>query len=301
MKRKRLLGLAVVALALAGLVSLAAYRLARGNHGSTAPVTTPVVAAAAALPVGVQLRDTDLKLLRLPPGALPQHVYSSPSQLVGKVLTSAAVPNQVLVNEMVAAPGTGVGLPPLIPAGMRAVSVKVNDVVSVAGFAIPGTHVDVLLTGNPRQDNDPSAVTTITLLSNVQVLTAGQQMEQSPNGKPEKVTVITLLVDPAGAEKLALADGFGHIQLALRNPLDHLAAATAPLLNGTLYGQRAERSSAPSGHRGGVTHAAAPPAPAVWAVDLISGDKKEILKFPAGPEPQQMARSQANSGEHQLP
>src|SRR6185312_8919294 len=165
------------------------------------------------------------------------HVYAHASELVGRVLTAPAVANQVLVGEMVAAVGAGVGLPPMIPAGMRAVSVKVNDVVSVAGYAIPGTHVDVLLTGNPTQDNDPRAVTTVTLLSNVQVLTAGQQMEQRPDGKPEKVTVITLLVDPAGAEKLALADGFGHIQLALRNPLDRAATVATPLLNGTLYGR----------------------------------------------------------------
>jgi len=283
----------VVALALAGLVSLAAYRLARGGSGTAAPPTAAVVAAAVPLAVGVPIQATDLKLLRLPPGALPQHVYTTTRQLAGHVLTVAAVANQVIVDEMVATPGSGVGLPPLIPAGMRAVSVKVNDVVSVAGFAIPGTHVDVLLTGNPHQNNDPAQVTTITLLSNVQVLTAGQQMEQSPNGKPEKVTVITLLVDPAGAEKLALADGYGHIQLALRNPLDRLAQATPPLLNGTLYGQRPVRTV----YRRASRRRAPPPAPPIWAVDVISGDKHETLKFPDGGE--SAARNRSTPGEHQ--
>lgn len=275
MKRKRLLGLAVLALALAAVASLVAYRFVNTGGSSKAAVkATPmatVVVAATPLSVGVQIQPTDLKMVQLPPAALPDHTYTQIKQLVGHVLTVPAVPNQVLVTEMVAQPGTGVGLPPLIPDGMRAVSVKVNDVVSVAGFAIPGTHVDVLLTGNPRQDNDPSKETTVTLLSNVQVLTAGQQLEQSPNGKPEQVAVITLLVDPAGAEKLAMADGFGHIQLALRNPLDHMAASTAPLINGTLYGGPTKVDA-----KGRVI----PPPPPEWSVDLISGDKHETLHFP---------------------
>ncbi|MGH3183846.1 MAG: Flp pilus assembly protein CpaB, partial [Streptosporangiaceae bacterium] len=262
-----------MALALAAVASLVAYRFVNSGGPTplkAAPMAT-VVAAATPLAVGVQIQPSDLKVVQLPPAALPQHTYTAIKQLVGHVLTVPAVPNEVLVTEMVAAPGTGVGLPPLIPDGMRAVSVKVNDVVSVAGFAIPGTHVDVLLTGNPRQDNDPAKETTVTLLSNVQVLTAGQQLEQSSNGKPEQVTVITLLVDPAGAEKLAMADGFGHIQLALRNPLDHVADKTPPLLNGTLYG------AAPKVDAKGRVIPAPPP---VWSVQMISGDKQETLHFP---------------------
>lgn len=283
MKRKRLIGLAMVALALAGLVSLAAFRLVRSGTAATTrpPALTEVVAAAVPLTPGTALRAQDLKLLALPPGTLPQHVFGAVKPLVGRVVTAAAVANQVIVGEMVAAPGSGVGLPPLIPAGMRAVSVKVNDVVSVAGFAIPGTHVDVLLTGSPVQNGDPRTIRTITLLSNVQVLTAGQQMEQNPNGKPEAVTVITLLVDPEGAEKLALADGYGQIQLSLRNPLDHVAEATPPLLNASLYDgdapprhpEKAERRrSAP----------ATPPPPPPWAVDMISGDKQQVVSFARG-------------------
>ncbi|MGH9393941.1 MAG: Flp pilus assembly protein CpaB [Terriglobales bacterium] len=295
MKRKRMLGLAVVALALAALVSLVAYRVERSGGVKAAPATTTVVAAAGPLVVGQQMQQSDLKLVKLPPAMLPQHIYHAYKDLVGHVLTAAAVANQVIVGEMVAQPGSGVGLPPLIPAGMRAVSVKVNDVVSVAGYAIPGTHVDVLLTGNPHQNGDPADVTTVTLLSDVQVLTAGQQMEQSPDGKPEKVTVITLLVDPAGAQKLALADGFGHIQLSLRNPLDKLAEKTTPLLNGTLYGARAEAARG-SGVRSTPRRAAPPPLPVEWAVKVISGDKQEVVKFP---ERTLRVAGIERSGEHQ--
>jgi len=297
MKRKRMLGLAVVALALGALVSLLAYRVERSGGVKAAPATEAVVAAAGPLSVGQQIQDTDLKVVKLPPAMLPAHIYHSQRELVGHVLTSAAVANQVIVAEMVAQPGSGVGLPPLIPAGMRAVSVKVNDVVSVAGYAIPGTHVDVLLTGNPHQNGDPADVTTVTLLADVQVLTAGQQMEQSPNGKPEKVTVITLLVDPAGAQKLALADGYGHIQLALRNPLDKLAEKTNPLINATLYGQRVEagRGMGPS-RKAAPKTAAPPPLPAEWAVRVISGDKQEVVKFP---EHAPRVAGIERSGEHQ--
>ncbi|HWG36871.1 MAG TPA: Flp pilus assembly protein CpaB [Terriglobales bacterium] len=297
MKRKRMLGLAVVALAFAALVSLLVYRVARSGGVKAAPAMEAVVAAAGPLSIGQQIQDSDLKLVKLPPSMLPAHIYRSQTALIGHVLTSPAVPNQVIVAEMVAQPGTGVGLPPLIPAGMRAVSVKVNDVVSVAGYAIPGTHVDVLLTGNPHQNGDPADVTTVTLLSDVQVLTAGQQMEQSPNGKPEKVTVITLLVDPAGAQKLALADGYGHIQLALRNPLDKLAEKTNPLINATLYGQRFEASRGVGASRKPAPKTTTPPPlPAEWAVKVISGDKQEVVKFP---EHAPRVAGIERSGEHQ--
>jgi pilus assembly protein CpaB len=280
MKRRRLIGVAVVALALAGLATLAALRLARRQGAAAAPVTVPVVAAADVLAPGAKLQEADLTLVQLPPAALPAHVFHQIKDLAGRVLTAHTVANQVIVAEMIAAPGTGTGLPPLIPPGMRAVSVKVNDVVSVAGFAVPGTHVDVLLTGNPAQNNDPRQVTTITLLSNVQVLTAGQQLLQNPNGKPQTVTVITLLVSPEGAEKLALADGYGRIQLALRNPLDHNAPTTAPLINGTLYtGGRRE----PARHAATPRRASPrpPAAPESWPVVLIEGGTQQTLKFPA--------------------
>ncbi|MGH9476484.1 MAG: Flp pilus assembly protein CpaB [Terriglobales bacterium] len=277
MKRKRLLGLAVVALALAALVSLTVSRLAQARPAAAAPATQVVVAAALPMSVGQQIDANDLRLLRVPPQTLPAHVYSAISQLAGRVLTTAVVPNQLIVAEMVAQPGSGVGLPPLIPPGMRAVSVKVNDVVSVAGFAVPGTHVDVLLTGNPRADNNPADVTTVTLLKNVQVLTAGQQFEQRQNGKPEKVAVITLLVSPEGAEKLAMADGYGRLQLALRNPLDQAKNKTEPLRNASLYWLPGPPRRARRGGRG--LAKADPPAPQAWTVDMINGNQQQVVKF----------------------
>ncbi|MGH9480195.1 MAG: Flp pilus assembly protein CpaB, partial [Terriglobales bacterium] len=239
MKRTRWLGLAVMALALAGIAGLITLR--QSQSGRIRLRTTPVVVARQPLTPGVPLRAADLTTVELPPATLPAHVFHRPQQLAGRVLTTAAVPRQIILGDMLATPGAGAGLPPLIPTGMRAVSVKVNDVVSVAGYVLPGTHVDVLLTGNPSALGNPSGVTTITLLSNVQVLTAGEQLEQVSNGKPSRVTVITLLVTPVGAEKLALAERFGHIQLALRNPLDQQRPQIAPVLNTALYHRPAPR------------------------------------------------------------
>src|SRR5262249_51797014 len=135
----------------------------------------------------------------------------------------------------VAGENAGAGLPATIPPGMRAVAVKVNDVISVAGFAQPGTRVDVLLTGNPTKENDPANVTATTILQNVQVLAAGQKMQTNQEGKAQTVTVITLLVNPEQAQKVALATQEGRIQLALRNPLDIEDETVAALKTSTLY------------------------------------------------------------------
>ena len=105
----------------------------------------------------------------------------------------------------------------LIPPGMRAVSVRVNEVIGVAGFVVPGTRVDVLLTGNPTGASDQR---TTTVLENVAVIATGQKLERNTAGEPQLTPVITLLVSPDDAQKLTLATSQGKIQLALRNPLD---------------------------------------------------------------------------------
>lgn len=272
-----------MALALAGLASLFTLRLLGGGRAKVA--TTPVVVAAQPLSPGTPLRVDELTTVNLPTAALPAHVFQRPQQLAGRVLTSVAVPRQVVVEEMLAQPGAGAGLPPLIPAGMRAVSVKVNDVVSVAGYALPGTHVDVLLTGNPSSNGDPRAVTTITLLSNVQVLTAGEQLEQVASGKPQRVTVITLLVTPSGAEKLALADGDGRIQLALRNPLDSEHPEVEPVLNAALYRTPGPERPVTRSARARRPALVPPPAPPLQTVELLLGPDRHTYSFPASAAP----------------
>ena len=133
---------------------------------------------------------------------------------VYRIGTTTARP---ILPTKLAAESAGSGLPGLIPPGMRAVSVRVNEVVAVAGFVVPGTRVNVLLTGAPRGDSEQQ---TTTVLENVAVIAAGQRLERNAAGEPQNTAVITLLVTPDDAQKLTLARNEGRIQLMLRNPLD---------------------------------------------------------------------------------
>src|SRR4030095_10538851 len=165
----------------------------------------------------------------------------------------------------------GAGLPPVIPPGYRALSVRVNDVVGVAGYVLPATHVDVLVPINPT--NQPPDVTSKLVLTNVLVLASGTKIEQNENNKPIQVSVVTLMVAPDEAEKLTLASTEGKILLALRNPLDKTAPPTPGIQPPVLLGyQGARRPVAPS------RVAAAPPPPPT--VEVIRGDKRsqEVLR-----------------------
>jgi pilus assembly protein CpaB len=160
---------------------------------------------------------------------------------------------------------------------MRAVSVRVNEVVSVAGFVVPGTRVDVLLTGNPSTGNEQQ---TTTVLENVAVIATGQRLERNSGGDPQQTSVITFLLSPDDAQKLTLASTQGRIQCALRNPLDtrqqDLAAVNS---NGLYKGVSTPTPVTPKAH---VKRAAAPVAPAAavpYTVEIIRGTKRETTKF----------------------
>jgi len=176
----------------------------------------------------------------------------------------------------------GAVLPSLIPPGMRAVSVRVNEVVSVAGFTGPGTRVDVLLTGTPNGGSEPQ---TTTVLQNVAVIAAGNKLERNAAGEAQNTPVITLLVSPDDAERLTLASSEGHIQLALRNPLDtrqdEVAAANAK----GLYKGSTPQAAPPPVHVRQVKQplkAVPPPSPSVLSIEVYQGDKKtpDVIKFP---------------------
>jgi pilus assembly protein CpaB len=175
----------------------------------------------------------------------------------------------------------GAGLPSLIPNGMRAVSVRVNEVVSVAGFVTPGTRVDVLLTGTPEGGNDQQ---TTTVLQNVRVIAAGHTLEHSATGEAQNTAVITLLVSPDDAQRLTLASSQGHIQLALRSPLDtkqdDVASSSA---RGLYKGAPAPAVTPVKLPRAVVVRkpaAPASPASSVLSIEVIEGEKKMDVKFP---------------------
>ena len=234
--------------------------------------TTSVIVAAADLSLGAELRQEDLRAIQWPSEALPVGSFSKPEDLVGRGLIQPMTANEPFLPAKLSSKEAGAGLPPVIPEGYRALSVRVNDVVGVAGYVLPGTRVDVVATVNPTQQAPD--VTSKVILTNVLVLAAGTKIEQQDGNKPMAVSVVTLLVSPDEAERLTLASTEGKIQLALRNPMDKTAPQTPGIRPAALMGSAApgvrrvasNRSASPS-----QTQAAPAPAP---TVEIIRGDKR---------------------------
>src|SRR5687768_4004759 len=285
--RNRIFAVLVLAVVAGGGLAYGTY-----NAINTQPVKTvtaptqPVVVAAVDLPLGTELKKEDLTVVNFPVGAAPEGAFAKPTDVIGRGLIVSVVKNEIVLNAKLASKEAGAGLPPVIPDGMRAVSVRVNEVIGVAGYVLPGTRVDVVATASPN--GSPHDATSKVVLSNVQVLTAGTRMEQDQEkGKPMAVTVVTLLVYPEQSERLALASTEGKIQLALRNPLDTSAPETPGIKTAGLLGsvKAVPAKSAISASNktrkavGPVTPETSVAAP-LPTVEMIRGDKRssEVIK-----------------------
>ena len=178
--------------------------------------------------------------------------------VVNRGLIDRVAANEPLTETKLASLEAGAGLPPSITEGMRAVSVKVNEVVGVAGFVVPGTHVDVFVTLKRQNDTETRIV-----VSNVQVLTAGTRYDQekAKTGEAMPSSVVTLLLTPEDAERTVLASTEGQVMLALRNPLDAVLTATAGTRSGSLFGEQRVAAPAPASRPKPAVVAAPPPAP----------------------------------------
>src|ERR1017187_9554254 len=206
------------ALIVAFLASSYVYRQLKRVETNVKPVGhVQLVVAATPLQVGQLLTAADLAMVDWPESMQPQGSFQHKELCINRAVVVPMVPNQVILDQQLAKVGEGGGLPVSIPAGMRAVSVGVDDVVAVAGFVTPGTIVDVLATGTVVEGNGESI--TRTILEHAKVLAVGQQLT-TENGKPQSAPVVTLLVNPADGEKLTLAASTGKIHLALRNAID---------------------------------------------------------------------------------
>lgn len=237
-RQKRTLIVVTASLALAAVAAFAIYRVIQQLPVRQVEVaSTPVVVAAEAIPVGTMLEARHLRTVAWPSRNPVQGGVATPEAVVGRGVIVPIGANEPVTLTKVAGPEAGAGLPPIIPAGMRAISVRVNEVIGVAGFVTPGTRVDVVVTVG----QDAERMMTRTVVSNVQVLTAGSRFDQETarkDGKPIQTSVVTLMVLPDDAEKIALAQNEGKLTLALRNPLDVEPTATngvrlANLMNGT--------------------------------------------------------------------
>ena len=277
MARIRIFLVLVLALTAGGAFAFGTYRyIQQVPERGEGVATKPVIVAAVNLELGAELRPEDLRIVAWPADAAPASAFGSADQVVGRGLIQAVVENEPILPSKLAPKEAGAGLPPVIPAGMRALSVRVNDVVGVAGYVLPGTRVDVVATVNPTtQQTD---ITSKVVLTNVLVLAAGTKIDRdTEGGKPISVSVVTLLVDPVEAERLTLASTEGKIQLALRNPLDKTTPVTPGIKPAALMGAavpapapRLRTASAPRP----VQTAAAAPAPPLPTVEIIRGDKR---------------------------
>ncbi len=217
------------------LVAAVFYRVAL-KAARPAPVRKPLVVAARVLAPGVAIAADRVRLTQVMPEAFPKGGFSKVEEVVDRSVASAILPDEPVTEARLAVRGSGVGLAPLIPVGKRAVAVKVNEVVGVAGFVLPGMRVDVLATGRSPGRDGPA---TATALQNVIVLSAGQAIEQDGKNQTINAQVVTLLVNPEQAEVLALASNEGKIQLALRNSADERLATPPGTELRRLYGSAA--------------------------------------------------------------
>jgi pilus assembly protein CpaB len=226
MKSTRLLAVLLLATVTGGLAGYLALKHLRQPAPVARPTervsTVQVAVAMRELPMGTVLRAEDVKLVAWPGDAVPAGYATALADLEERGLIAPVSANEPILTSKLADRGSGGGLPVLIPEGMRAVSVRVDEVIQVAGFVTAGTRVDVLLT---YSEDGPTQ--TRTILQNVQTLAAGQTIQRDLEGKPQDVTVITLLVTPQQAERLALAASEGRIQLALRNLMDGQVTVTS--------------------------------------------------------------------------
>ena len=269
------LGIAVV---MAAIASYGVYLAVRSMPVREVEVArAQAVVAARPLTLGTMLTKDDVKLVPWPAANQIPGGFAEIERVVNRGLIVTVAENEPLTEGKLAAVGAGAGLPPTITEGMRAVSVRVNEIVGVAGFVVPGTRVDVLVSIETR-DGEPI---TKSVLSNVQVLTAGTRYDQDrakSEGKPIPTGVVTLLLTPDDAEKLVLATGEGRIMLTLRNPLDTAPTKTAGARRSELLG---EVSPPPVKQTvGGRTVARAaprpapPPPPKIYTVETIRAAKR---------------------------
>jgi pilus assembly protein CpaB len=267
----------MIALIAASIATYAVYQaIQRMPVREVEVASQPVVVAAKTLPMGALVTANDVKLAAWPTKSPVAGGFGRVEDVVGRGLLSAVSENEPVTETKLAPRESGAGLPPVIPVGMRAISVKVNEVIGVAGFVVPGTHVDVVATVGFQNESR-----TRTVVSNLQVLASGTRYDQqeAKEGKPVPTTVVTLLATPEDAEKVTLASSDGKILLVLRNPLDTVPTKTGGVRMTSLM----ESPSDPpiertiKGRR--VVVAAPPPPPpplppAPYMVETIRGAKR---------------------------
>jgi pilus assembly protein CpaB len=280
---RRLLNILLIAFVIAAACSFIVFRLVGNRLSTTHQSTAHVIAAATDIKLGSVLRDIDLTTIDIA-GTLPKGAILKKEDAIGRGVVSNLYLGEPVLESRLAAPGSGGGLASTIPQGMRASAIKVNDVVGVAGFVTPGMRVDVLISGNaPGSSNATQGVMVRTLLQNIQVLSAGTDIQKDAEGKPQQVQVVNLLVNPEQAEMLSLASNEAHIQLVLRNPLDTKMDKPPGTAMAQLFTDAVPPRPVATGHR---TTPSKPFSPRIYLVEVFNGSKRSEAKFASGEEKQ---------------
>jgi len=280
---RRFFAVLAISLLFALVVTTIFYQLTAraGRREQARPKTelADLVVAAQPLGVGIQIKPSDIKLVKVPRDRVPSGSFSKIEEVVGRAVVSNILQDEPVLAGRLAERGSGFGLSPVIPPGMRAVAVKVNEVVGVAGFVLPGMRVDVLATVRTPGEG---VVRTTTILENIVVAAAGQQIQPDSSGQPVNVPVVTLLVTPAQAEILTLASNEGRVQLVLRNSADQALSRPPGRDIRELYGE-VRRASAPAVAR----KPSPPPAPAAAPppadeIVVIRGNQRSVERLATG-------------------
>jgi len=247
---RRLLAVFVFALAVAGVASIAVYKLLISQVRSAPPAApaaaNKLILAARDLQVGALIHDNDL-IEASWSGAVPEQAMKTKQDVVGRGVTSPIYSGEPILEKRLSPKGAGAGLASTIPVGKRAVALRVNEVVGLAGFVLPGMRVDVLISGMPPiATGVQNVVVCRTVLQDIEVLSAGQKIEKNVEGKPESAQVVNLLVTPDQAEVLSLASDQTHVQLVLRNPIDTNENQTPGITLASLFGQAVKAAPPPA-------------------------------------------------------
>jgi len=257
----------IAALMVSGLFTFCLSKKMAKSHA--APVQNRYAAAAHALDAGHAIKREDISLIDWPKSIPLQGAFVKPEDVVGRVVLYPLAVGEPILDRQLTAAGSGVGLAGKIPEGMRAIALKSDEVVGVAGFLLPGTHVDVLVTF--RDNNGPGPVTA-TALQDVEVLAAGHQYQPDPTGKPTSVDVVTLLLKPEDAEKAVLASSQGTIHFVLRNGADHGQADAPPVTLSQLMTVQPAKDAV-------ITRRPAQPVHKPWTVETLFGKKTQMDSF----------------------
>jgi pilus assembly protein CpaB len=278
---RRLVTILLAAFVVAALCSVLVYRLVgmRINAAKPQP-STRVVAAARDIKIGTVLSAPDLTTIQIV-GTAPKTAILDAKNAIGRGVTSTMYTGEPILDDRLAPMGSGGGLAATIKDGMRAIAVRVDQVVGVAGFVLPGMRVDVLISGvppNPGAGGGNNNTQVRTVLQNIEVLSAGTDIQKDAEGKPQQVQVVNLLVTPEQAQVLALASNETRIQLVLRNPLDtKVAPVEGTAMTNLFVDQNAPATSKPK--LTGRVVSPRKPKEDSFTVTVINGTTKTESKF----------------------